>query len=272
MVFSFSVTAEFRARPLHRISSARGLSSADQPSAPTPPSSASASAPARIKAPLDPIIERARERAGVPVAEAAPKLYDDGVLLDMQRVLVALERRVKEGPASLAPEDVEELSTAVSRILDEMKSDATNAAFSTTIARPLSSQPSSTSAESQQQSRASSLPRPDSNPSGDLLHAEPEIISALQAAAASSTAPGAAPTSSKQPLDESDDEGPAYTGQGGMGQPRGTVNTYVIPGMEEMTAEEYRQTLQQSIIDRQRRRRASGIVGNLSSTSYLDGL
>jgi hypothetical protein len=57
-----------------------------------------------------------------------------------------------------------------------------------------------------------------------------------------------------------------------MGQPRGTVNTYVIPGMDEMTAEEYQQTLQQSIIDRQKRRRASGVVGNLSSSSYLDGL
>jgi hypothetical protein len=259
IVSSFSVKVEFRPQrysPPRRPPKAWSLSSSDQ----LPSSSASAArAPVQAKAPtVDPIIERARQRAGVPVAEPpATKLYDDDLLLDMQRVLVALERRVKGGPSSLALEDVEEMSAAVGRILDEMKSTKTSSTSWANNTPPLQL----------------SNPSVHSNPSGDLLHAEPEIILALHATATASSSVAAAPVSAgERQLDTSDDEGPPYTGQGGMGQPRGTVNTYVIPGMDEMTAEEYQQTLQQSIIDRQKRRRASGVVGNLSSSSYLDGL
>ena len=74
--------------------------------------------------------------------------------------------------------------------------------------------------------------------------------------------------------DMSLDEGPAYDGTGGMGQARGTRNTYVIPGMDEMTAEEYQKELQRSVIARQEERRVAtrGIIGNRASHSYLDQL
>lgn len=73
-------------------------------------------------------------------------------------------------------------------------------------------------------------------------------------------------------LDKLEDETPSYDGKGGMGQPRGTVNTYIIEGMEEMDSETYRLALQQSIIDRQRERRRSGKVGNRGSIDYLSTL
>jgi len=73
------------------------------------------------------------------------------------------------------------------------------------------------------------------------------------------------------PLNE---DGPAYDGSGGMGQPRGTRNTYVIPGMDAMSPEEYREALQESVIGAQRKRRQQygGMVGNRASHSYLNQL
>lgn len=79
----------------------------------------------------------------------------------------------------------------------------------------------------------------------------------------------AAPTTT---LNQLEDETPSYDGKGGMGQPRGTINTYIIEGMEEMDSETYRLALQQSIIDRQRERRRSGKVGNRGSIDYLSTL
>jgi hypothetical protein len=76
--------------------------------------------------------------------------------------------------------------------------------------------------------------------------------------------------------DVSNDDGPAYDGQTGFGLARGTRNTYVIPGMDEMSPEEYREKLQASISARQAKRREeamkSGIIGNRSSNGYLDTL
>jgi hypothetical protein len=70
------------------------------------------------------------------------------------------------------------------------------------------------------------------------------------------------------------DEGPAYDGTGGMGLAKGTANTYNIPGMDEMSPEEYRKALQKSVSDRQTRRRESreGVVGNRAALQYLDQL
>lgn len=86
------------------------------------------------------------------------------------------------------------------------------------------------------------------------------------------SAPAATTTPSTTTLDQLEDETPSYDGKGGMGQPRGTVNTYIIEGMEEMDSETYRLALQQSIIDRQRERRRSGKVGNRGSIDYLSTL
>jgi hypothetical protein len=56
-----------------------------------------------------------------------------------------------------------------------------------------------------------------------------------------------------------EEDGPAYTGRGGMGQPQGTVNTYVIDGMDEMSPAEYQAALQESVLERQRQRQRSGL-------------
>jgi hypothetical protein len=92
-------------------------------------------------------------------------------------------------------------------------------------------------------------------------------------AAASPEPSAAAPRVIDLDTPPADEEGPAYDGRGGMGQAAGTANTYVIPGMEEMTADEYQAALEQTIIDRQRQRRYSGnVTGNRSTWNYLNSL
>lgn len=73
---------------------------------------------------------------------------------------------------------------------------------------------------------------------------------------------------------DNEDEGPAYTGRGGMGQPKGTVNTYIIEGMDEMTPAEYQAALQESVLERQRQRQRSGTtaIGNKATWDYLNAL
>ena len=51
-----------------------------------------------------------------------------------------------------------------------------------------------------------------------------------------------------------------------------TANTYVIPNMDEMSPEEYREALQQSIFDRQSKRKESGSYGNRQTWDYLNNL
>ena len=73
-------------------------------------------------------------------------------------------------------------------------------------------------------------------------------------------------------MDTPSDEGKAYDGHGGMGQAADTVNTYIIPGMDAMSPEEYQKTLQASVIARQQRRKETGVTGNRSSWDYLNSL
>jgi hypothetical protein len=87
------------------------------------------------------------------------------------------------------------------------------------------------------------------------------------------SATAAVASSSSKILDKSMDEGPMYDGHGGMGQPRGTVNTYVIEGMDEMSPQEYQKALQESVLERQRQRKNSGMItGNRATWDYLNQL
>lgn len=164
--------------------------------------------------------------------QSIPLQFEDDLLGDMQSVLVTLEKRVKEGPGSLTLLEVEEMDTQFQRILVEMKMNEHKEIILPEAAKPTVPQ--------------INVPSPT------------EIASF--------------PSMEKPITDKSMDEGPAYEGKGGMGQPQGTVNTYVIEGMDEMSPEEYQQKLQQSVIDRQAKRRASGVVGNRSTWDYLNNL
>lgn len=87
-------------------------------------------------------------------------------------------------------------------------------------------------------------------------------------------APVSIPVSSTGDEDYNPEEGEKYDGTGGMGLAKGTANTYIIPGMDEMTGEEYRKALQASVTARQTQRykNRGGIVGNRAAHDYLSTL
>mmetsp|Transcript_32729 Transcript_32729/g.43490 ORF Transcript_32729/g.43490 Transcript_32729/m.43490 type:complete len:275 (-) Transcript_32729:347-1171(-) len=199
-------------------------------------------------------------KAGKPAAvageaedEAAPKIFEDGLLDDMQACLLTLEKRVKEGPGSIEVEEISAFEAGMNRILEEMLNPRPPVEEG---ADPAAKTPSSSMAfESVSLDQSSpplkkDVPPPPPPPQASSAPEEPK----------------------KEVVMEED--GPAYDGKGGMGLSTGTRNTYVIPGMDEMSPEEYREALQKSVSDRQEQRRLarSGVVGNRAAHSYLDQL
>lgn len=176
------------------------------------------------------ILANARKLAGLPEEEEAPELFNDDLLEDMKQSLVLLEQRIKDGPGSLSADQVLQLETFTNRIVLDMKQRL-----------------------------------------GEDVSAS--VVSATPTVAATPTITQQPPQAQTQPATEyhptSDEEGSAYDGTGGMGIAKGTANTYVIPGMDEMSPEEYREKLQATVSARQSKRNA---LGNRASNNYLDDL
>ena len=175
----------------------------------------------------------------------APILFDDDLLEDMQLALLAMEKRVKEGRGSLSLLEVEELDARLNRIKNDMRAN-----------------------------QHKKLERPVQESGQEPVEPTAPPATPVQPAQKANVAPGQVVVQPRTSdvMDTSQDEGPAYDGHGGMGQPKGTVNTYIIEGMDEMDSDEYRLALQQSLIDRQARRRSSGAAGNRSSLDYLNSI
>ena len=187
--------------------------------------------------------QKQRELDAQELAAAPPMLFDEDMLVDMQAALLLLEERVTGGPGALSMQQVDQLAAQLHKIRTEMKENEhqrPTKPIPTTIAAPpvapvgLPPPPSSV---------------PPSRPVANVDSA-PRVID----------------------IDTPSEEGEAYNGRGGMGQAADTVNTYIIPGMDEMTAEEYRDALQASVIARQQKRKGSGVTGNRASWDYLNSL
>jgi len=168
----------------------------------------------------------------------------------MQEALLTLEKCVKDG--SLDVDEITDLDQRLHIILQEMKLNAD---------KPLEMPPEPQTPAIPQ----IAIPKPTK---------AVESTTSIETTTPNLQAPTPAVTATGETImDTSQDEGPVYDGKGGMGQPRGTVNTYIIDGMDEMTSDEYRLALQQSLIDRQRDRKKSGAaVGNRSTWNYLNQL
>mmetsp|Transcript_22425 Transcript_22425/g.33559 ORF Transcript_22425/g.33559 Transcript_22425/m.33559 type:complete len:230 (-) Transcript_22425:255-944(-) len=181
----------------------------------------------------DDILKRARKAAGVEEEPEPEPIFNETIMNDFQQSLLLLEKRVKEGPGSLSSTEVQNLDTMLNRILVDLRTNGNGGGSAvTSAAAPVSATP-----------------------------------------VASAPAPAVSQTPQKSIYYETnDEEGAAYNGKGGLGLAKGTTNTYVIEGMDEMSPEEYRKALQESVSGRQRQRRQGGIVGNLSSNNYLDNL
>jgi hypothetical protein len=194
---------------------------------------ADAGLPTRPK-PMSP--DEIKARMGIEKDEPAPKIFSDSLYGDMQQTLLILEKRIAQGPGSLSLLEVEELTGQTHRIATEMRVFEANRVLT-------------------------------------LGSAEVRPQMATPAMAPASLVPGAEIVKSKEIVDRSEDEGPAYDGSGGFGMPKGTRNTYVIPGMDEMSPEEYQAALQRSVLEQQQARKRNGITtGNRATWDYLNNL
>lgn len=218
--------------------------------------SASVSASEKKK-PLSPkeILAQQRAKQGLPDPDKHPKLYSDELLDDMKETLLILEKRVQGGIGSISAEEVEKFVAMSSNILVEMKQKEYERLEDATS-------PSSPALSSAASSGAS----------------DTTATTATTASESSTNAPTATAVAEKTETEEDptydpEVEGPDYDPSGGQGSiPKDTTNTYIIPGMDAMSPEEYRDALQKSIIARQSVRKATGTYGNRNTWDYLNNL
>ena len=246
------------------------------------------------------ILSRARKAAGQPEEEDDEvQIFEKDLLEDMQKTLLLLEKRVKGGPASLGAEEIKDLDTITGRIVTEMndflanggvnplvkrKQEAMAAAGSTAAKAAPAAKSASNDVDDDDSSAWAKPPSEAPGIKSKSSDTSPSSIPDAQAKALI-TPRNAAPGGEAKPLvanlpaaqgpkviEHNEEEGSAYDGTGGMGLAKGTTNTYVIPGMDEMTGEEYRKALQESVIARQSSRKKGGVTGNRNSNNYLDNL
>lgn len=234
------------------------------------------------------ILSRARKSVGMsaddePENSPVVLLFENHVLQDIQKTLFTLEKRVKNGPRSLSIDEINELEAASDRIIHDMKT-YTESQKNIQPSSKQNNEPNISSDVILESPTSLIMPRSSTIPNrvDDIL--SPYSVSpAFQkrtvieqqiqqdAHAAVDTFLNQLSSTSTDDNNENDD-GPKYNGRGGFGLASGTRNTYFIPGMDEMSPEEYRDALQKSVSDRQALRKERGIVGNRSSQNYLDQL
>ncbi|GMH66663.1 hypothetical protein TrST_g10713 [Triparma strigata] len=192
------------------------------------------------------IIAKARKAAGVATEDepsGPPQIFDDETHDSIQRTLDLIAKRVTEG--SLSREEtfdfIESSNSIIMDLNERMNAPAASAPPPPPVSAPVASAPPPPP--------ATPPPPPPAPPAPPAT--EPTTVS-------------------KFDIETDDDE---YQG-GGMGMASGTRNTYMIPGMEAMSPEEYRLALQKNVIAQQNERRIAnaGVVGNRAAMSYLDHL
>jgi hypothetical protein len=181
-------------------------------------------------------------------------MSEDGAATEnkLQRCLMLLEKRVKYGPGSLTADEVTELAFSADSMAGEIND------FNSNVPTIDSTYSPPTEVYSESQFESVDAPAP-----------------SIEASWGGSSSQQASPGTVRVLDEESNtDEGPAYDGTGGMGLSRGTKNTYIIEGMDEMTSEEYRAALQKAILDTQAERRKArrDVVGNRAAHDYLSTL
>eukprot|EP00577_Skeletonema_sp_RCC1716_P020885 CAMPEP_0113389266 /NCGR_PEP_ID=MMETSP0013_2-20120614/9530_1 /TAXON_ID=2843 ORGANISM="Skeletonema costatum, Strain 1716" /NCGR_SAMPLE_ID=MMETSP0013_2 /ASSEMBLY_ACC=CAM_ASM_000158 /LENGTH=303 /DNA_ID=CAMNT_0000272321 /DNA_START=21 /DNA_END=935 /DNA_ORIENTATION=- /assembly_acc=CAM_ASM_000158 len=235
------------------------------------------------------VIGKANAQGSLPGKDGAtteeyPKIFMEEVYDDFQAALLKLEKRVKEGPGSLTAEEIDAFQGETDRIVDEMKLYLNNPEErKKEIASSYGTAASSVeikAATVEAPKLKASAPAPATNPPPAPAATQPVAPVASNPAPVTPAPATPAPATTESGYgitDTSEDEGPAFDGKG-YGLAKGTANTYIIPGMEEMSAQEYRDKLQETISARQAKRREEslksreGKIGNANSQSYLDGL
>jgi hypothetical protein len=189
----------------------------------------------------------------------------------MQECLLLLEHRVKEGPGCLTHREIDDFAIAAEHVLVDMKQQGA------TLPRRIKPGERQARAEAAAAAAASAAEKEGKSPQ-EIESIAKEAYNAAQKdmIPPPPESPSAQTTTSLQRTvtDTSDDEGPAYDGTGGFGLAKGTANTYLIDGMDEMTPEEYQQALTRKVSERayQRRYGMGGRHGNQQTLDYMQSL
>lgn len=224
--------------------------------------------------------------------EEVPELYSDELYADMQHCLLTLEKRVQEGPGCLGHPEVDEFAKAAGRILQDMKDQATDlddrikpgerqarAEAAAVEAAKVAELEGKSVDEIEKIAKAAydeatetMIPKPsydeesqDTVESEDLPVPEEEKVHKFK-----NTSNEVGSEASTESVDTPSDE---YDGKS-FGVAKGTANTYTLPGMEEMSAEEYQKALEQAVIERAAKRRygMNGRHGNQQTGDYMASL
>lgn len=229
-------------------------------------------------------IKKQQEAANNPSEEEdEPKLYSDELYTDMQNCLLALEKRVQEGPGCLDHPEVDEFAKAAGRILNDMKGQAKElderikpgerqerAEAAAVEAAKVAEQEGKSPDEIEKIAKAAfdeateaMIPTPSDIKSQDTITSENISVSEEEPIQKLDTAP-------TESVDTPSDDYDGTT----FGVAKGTANTYSIPGMDEMTADEYQKALEQAVIERAAKRRygMSGRHGNQQTIDYMASL
>ena len=225
--------------------------------------------------------------------EAAPKLFSDDLLTDMQQCLLTLERRVQEGPGALTHADIDVFARASARILGDMKNDGISTenriqpgerqaradAAAVAAAQQAELEGKST-ADIEFLAKAafdaanlSMIPAPPAAEKPAAIVVPPPVAAAAPVVVPPPVEPVAAAVVAPTPTNLNENDEPAYDGSG-FGVAKGTANTYIIDGMDEMTADEYQAALALEVVERARKRRygLKGAAGNRQSLDYMNSL
>ena len=183
-----------------------------------------------------------------------PKIFSPAIYNDFQSTLLLLEKRINAGPSSLTHSEIQQFEEQTTRIVMEMKDylmdpvgcgeairkgyqteEEEGAVAAASVAPPLQPEQSATTATIGPPSMTTTSPILETSSSSTTVsHQVQDVVVNLENDASSN---------------EANEE------YANFGLARGTTNTYVIPGMEEMSPEEYRDKLQETISARQVRKR-----------------
>lgn len=208
-----------------------------------------------------------------PGEQDAPKLFSPAIYDDFQSALLTLEKRIKEGPGSLSADEVSKFEEEADRIIKEMREFMDDPkGVGESILKGYDNAAVVDVAPKKEAKAAVDVEEPKSAPPPPAAETAPAVPT-TKSAPVTATADADPPAENIPPSeDEPTDAASSY------GLAKGTTNTYILPGMEEMSGEEYRAKLQETISARQADRRKNslssnrGIIGNASSQGYLDGL
>jgi len=206
--------------------------------------------------------------------EDVPKLFSKQTYDDFQSALLTLEKRVADGPNSLSLEEYTKFDAETGRIVREMREYmADPEGMKSKIAKEYE-----VDASSAEIFNVGGVKDAGSAAVEAALAAKEVVEKVAQTEIEPPAANPSPPPASNNalstefpPLEDED-----LPKGAGFGLAAGTTNTFVIPGMNEMSGPEYRAKLQETISARQAVRReqaiASGTIGNRSSNGYLDTL